>query len=488
MFFNTKPALSAIVFSSVISFTSLPAFADNLIEVYHQAVANDAIFKQAQADWLAAQQDIPIARSYLLPNISLAAGAFENYQNFTTDASFTHNGSYASTSVNLTILQPIFNWKVWASLRSARAGVKAATANYYYAQQDLITRTVQAYLNVLQADDILRLTRANKAALAEEYDTAKRKYDVGLARITDVYDAQAQYDQARAKEIAQVNTLQVSIEALHQITGQYYHYLDGLSDKGIPLSAPQPNDIEIWAQTASKQNYQLQAQYYSTIAAKEQVQVEAANFYPSFGIQGSFSDQRQFDRTLTLTDPPHNENLVQQLSAIGLGVNWDIFQGGNVVASTRQARYQYASSSAKEQTVSQQVVAGARKAFLGVNSYNAQIRADQLSVKSAQSALESSRAGYNVGYRTLTDVLNDTTLLYQSEQALAVDQYAYINNFVALKELAGTLGPADVVKLNSWLTKPINLEADEKITTDGNTKEPRQPTTSTAETTLPNTK
>ncbi len=157
-------------------------------------------------------------------------------------------------------------------------------------------------------------------------------------------------------------------------------------------------------------------------------------------------------------------------------MNLNIFSGGSVVASTRQARQQYASASAKEETIHRQVVGGVRKAFLGVNAYSTQVRADELSVKSSKSALDSARAAYKVGARTLLDVLDDTTQLYQNQQTFAVDQYAYMNNFIALKEVAGTLSPADVAKLSSWLTKPVNLEAAKQISTTTNTTEPRQAT------------
>jgi outer membrane protein len=445
------------------------------MDVYQQALTNDPVFKQAQADWLAAQQNLPLAEAALLPSLSLQAGLAGNYQNYTTDASFTQNGTYASSQVGLNLNQPIFNWTLWAQLRSAKDSVKSATANYYYAQQDLIARTVQAYLNVLQANDILRYTRANKAAFAQEYDTAKQKFDVGLVPITDVYDAQAKYDQTKAQEIANINSLESSLESLRQITGHYYQYLDGLTEKGIPLTTPTPNDIEAWSQTSARQNYQLQAQHYTALSSKENIQVQAGGYYPSLAIQGSFSDQRQFQRKLTFTTPPTTEDLVQQLSTVGLGMNFNIFSGGSVVAATRQARYQYASASAKEESVYRQVVAATRKAFLGVNSYSAQVKADAFSIKSAQSALESARAGYQVGTRTLLDVLDDTTQLYQSQQSHALDQYAYMNNFVALKESAGTLSNADVAKLSAWLTHPIDLQAAEKISTTTDTKEPRQP-------------
>ncbi len=476
MSFTQKLKIIFICFSGLLGVNSV-AHADNLIEVYRQAVINDSNFKQAQADWLAAQQNLPIARAALLPNITLQAAVAGNYQEFTTDASFTRNGTYGSSSMNLILSQPIFNWQLWSSLKQAEDAVKAATANYFFAQEDLIARTVQAYLNVLQTNDILRLTRANKATLAQQYDVVKQKYDVGLARVTDVYETQAQYDQAVAQEIAQVDALENSLETLHQITCTYYTILDGLSNQGIPLVKPSPNDIDAWSETATRQNYQLQAQHFIALSNQENIQVQAGANYPSFGIQGNISDQRQFDRTLTFVNPNETETIVQDLGTLALGMNFNVFSGGGIAARTAQARQQYASASAKEETLHRQVVATTRKAFLAVNALTSQIEADALAIKSSQSALESARAGYDVGTRTLLDLLQDITQLNQRQQSQAVDQYGYMNNYVALKEAAGTLSSADVATLSSWLTKPIDLNAARKGSNDNKPKEPRQPTT-----------
>lgn len=474
-----------IVSCGILSGVVLNGYAENLLDVYRDALANDSTYKQAQADWLAAQQNIPIAQSYLLPALALTAGGAYNIPNYTEDAAFATNDPYFSSSFSLTLSQPIFNFALWDTLREAKAGVKAATANYYYAQQDLITRTVRAYLSVLQAYDMLRFTRANKAAFAEEYDTAKQKYDVGLVPITDVYDAQARYDQAQARELANINQLADSQEVLQQITGRYYQVLDGLSDKGIPLVAPSPNNIDVWAQTSAKQNYQLQAQHFNAEAMKANIGVQSSSFYPTIGFQGSFSDLRQYDRDLILVPGEESRTLVQQLTTFGIGMNYNFFSGGSTIAQTRQARFQYASASAKEQTVYQQVVGATRQAFLGVNSYAAQIEADELSIKSAASALASVRSAYKVGTRTLLDVLNDTTQLYQSQQSFAIDQYAYINNYVALKQYAGILNGPDIVTLNSWLTKPIDLEAAKRLSKESQTKEERQPPSAKVNSTPP---
>ncbi len=445
----------------IFAFNTLPARADNLMQVYTQAISNDPTFKQAEANWLSARMQLPIAIAALLPNISAQAAVAYNNQQFTTDASFTQNGSYYSSAFSLSLYQPLFNWQYWKQIEAVNAQVKAATANYNASFQDLMVRTVKAYFNVLQANEMLRISRANKKTLAQQYDISKQKFDVGLAPITDVYDSQAQYDQAVAQEIAYQNQLEVSLEALHEITNVYYQVLDGLPEKGTPLIFPVPNDIDAWSSTAEKQNYQVMAQRFSTEAARTNISIQAAAHLPNLSLQGQYSDQTQYNRQLTFDDF-ESEDLKQKLLTAGLVLQVPIFSGGSVVAQTRKARYDYASASAKLEYAQRQIVGQTRQSFLGVVSNISKIKADRQSIVSAENALKSSKANYEAGTRTMIDVLKETTQLYQAQQQYAFDQYDYMSDFVSLKNAAGTLSPEDISKFSAWLNSPIDLSAAKK--------------------------
>lgn len=468
-----KIYLQVFAFFSLFILTLSASYADNLMQVYRQAIDNDPTFKQAEADWLTARMNMPIAVAALLPNISAQAAVAFNNQQFTNDASFTRNGNYWSSAFSLSLYQPIFNWQYWKQVEAVSAQVKAATANYNAAFQDLMVRTTRAYFNVLQAYDMLRIARANKKTLAQQYDISKQKFDVGLAPITDVYDSQAQYDQAVAQEIANRNTLETNLETLHEITGVYYQVLDGLPAKGTPLVYPTPNDIEAWSITAEKQNYQIMAQRFATEASRINISIQAAAHLPNLSLQGQYSDQTQYNRQLTFNDF-ENENLEQKLTTVGLVLQVPIFSGGSIVAKTRQARYEYASASAKLQYVDRQVVGQARQSFLGVVSNISKLKADQKTIISAENALKSSQANYKAGTRTMIDVLRETTQLYQAQQQYAFDQYTYMTNFIALKDAAGTLGPQDISNFSSWLDSPIDLNAA-KENDHTEPKEDRQP-------------
>src|SRR3990167_784665 len=233
-------------------FLSPGVLAENLMQVYQQALKHDPIFAQAESTWHAQQMNLPIARAGYLPQVGLTGSAARQYNN--VDPSYYQfSPSYSwQYAYNLTLTQPLFNYAVWSQIKGADATVKPATATYFAAQQSLMQRVAQAYFAILQAYDQLRYTIANKRAVWEQYLTAREQFRVGLIAITDEYDARSRYDQVVAQQISAQNNLNVQIENLRAITGQSYPSLKGLG-KHLPLLAPVPNNMRQWIQLSKKQ-------------------------------------------------------------------------------------------------------------------------------------------------------------------------------------------------------------------------------------------
>ncbi|HLB56040.1 MAG TPA: TolC family outer membrane protein [Coxiellaceae bacterium] len=419
-------------------------YADNLIQIYNQALIKDPIFEQAQSTWEAQKMNLPIAEAGYLPQISISADSTRDYTH--VDPNITsYAGSYSwEYGYTLTATQTVFNFAVWAQIENASDAVKAATATYLAAQQSLMQRTVSAYFAVLQAYDILRYTVANKRAVWQQYISSEEQFKVGLIAITDEYDARSRYDQVVAQQIIAQNNLNTTLEELRQLTGHSYRALSGIGK--LPMITPQPSNIDTWVKIADRQNYSIQAQNYTVQAAMETIKQQAAAGYPSLGLQGVVGE------THKNSNPPDTATDNQSL---GLVLSYNPIQGGAVDASTKQAQYNYVTAAGLLEQTHRQVVEQARTSFLSVLSNISQIQADKQSILSAQNALTATEAGLKVGTRTMVDVLSALTTLYQAQKLLAVDQYTYINNLVALKLAAGTLSLSDIQAINAWLGKSI---------------------------------
>ena len=427
------------------------AQASNLSSVYGQALKADPTFKQANAQWLVDQQAYPlaltgdgVAGTGLFPNVDFTSQFDRGRVSVTSSDSVT--GYQWGTTHSLTITQPVFNVSTWLSIKEARYSVRAATATYLSAGQSLISRTAVAYLEVLRNYDILQYNLAAESALLHELSVAKNKYRVGLDAATDVYQAQASYDLARATVIKQRVALADAQEDLRAITGEEYTVMHSLPQQ-IPLVGPAPHDINAWVGTALKQNYTLNADRMSMESARVAINTARMSRLPTINVLGSYSYDHSTLSTIGRTTNGY----------VGVAMDLPLFKGGYTFASTKQARYSYLKASDTVELERRTISKSTRQDYLGVMSGISQIKADWASVQSSAKDLRVTQQSYMVGSSTMVDVLTAVSTLFSSIQTWSGDRYNYLESLIQLKYDAGTLSPKDIQYLDSWMTRRVAL-------------------------------
>lgn len=455
-----KPTLTKLAVTLSL-LTATPAlFATNLLDAFNQAFKSDPTFQQANETRLVANIGIPIAFSVLMPQFTTAAALQENQvNNRSAGVGFPATsglGSVNSTSLNgqvngtqtfgeggyeLNLTQYIFNYSDWETWKAARASSKAANATFTAALQNLMMRTTQAYLAVLQAQDDLRYVEAEKKATYQQLDQVSQEYKVGLVAITSVYQAQAAYDSITSQEIADQNAVINQRENLRVITGIYYNDLDSLKTH-IPLVTPVPADPDAWVKTAGERNWSILASRYNAQAARENVFSQEGGHLPTVQAYAN----REYVKA-----GQNASNLNVTSNAAGVVLQLPVFEGGLVNADTKQASYQYqASLDQIEQTyrdVYNQTQQGYNNVVTGVST----VRADSQAIVSNASSLRSTIEAFKVGTETMLDVLTAQKNLFDAERQFSFDEYSYLNATISLKEAAGTLNYNDLVLINNML-------------------------------------
>lgn len=431
-------------------------FAENLMQVYQDALQNDQTYQQAISTWQSAKETLPIARAYYLPTIQTEY----NYSQKNQSADNTDNHTDTSNA-SIAVTQQIFNYSGWMAIKESNYSVKAATATYFAAQQNLMQSTASAYFDVMTAAETVIYDKAYTRELYNQLVTNQQKYKVGLISSVDVYTTEASYDAQVAQTIADQNTLRDNIEALAVITNHRYKSLQGIQNS-VPLMTPKPNNLDQWVNLATKQNYTLQSQQYATLAAKEDIKVQAGGAVPSvYGSAGALHDWAAAN------------NKSKDSSTLALTVDYSPFQGGLIYANTRQARYDYVTQTGALEYQYRQTVQNTRNAFLGVNANISKVKADKQGVISAQKSLQATKAGYQVGTQDIEDVLSSISQLYSSEQIHVSDQYAYLGQLIDLQENAGTLSTESLQTISNWLKKKITFsELLKSDTKKSSTSEP----------------
>lgn len=416
--------------------------ATNLMDIYQQALANDPIFKQAYSKYRSSREAIPQARAALLPKLTISA-----LSNISKIAVFNQfQPIYDNSEWQINANQVLFNYKAWAQVQQAKASVKAAQAEFNDAAQNLILRTADAYFQVLLAKDTLNFAEAKKRANMRQLDEAEHRLTVGLNAITSIYEAKAAYDQSVATVISARNNQINKNENLRKLTNHVYEHIAPLRGGSMPLIKPEPNDVDVWISTGLKQNYKLFAARFFLEAARDTIKSESAGSWPIIELQGTVSKTPSSFNILPVNNP-----FPQPSSAIRISITIPVFQGGLVTSQTKQAQYNFQSTSDELEQSYREIVVNSRVAFNTITERISKVSADKQTIISQQNSLKSTEAHFQSGTRTMIDVVNAQQRLFEAQEQLANDQYTLINAILNLKYHAGTLSVTDLEEINAWL-------------------------------------
>lgn len=422
-------------------FACTPLLAADLMDVYRDALSQDPVYASARYTYEAGKEALPQARAGVLPSVGLEAGVNRNSRKTDGVPDLDYNGH----SYTLRLSQPLFRMQNWIAVDQADLQVKQSEAVFADASQNLIVRAAQAYFDVLLAQDNVSLSGAQKKAISEQLAQAKRNFEVGTATITDTYEAQAKYDLAVAKEISDLNDLEIKKRALQQLIGKMPASLAPLRDNP-GLSTPQPAEMEQWvtaAEEASPTIAQLRLAY--EIARKE-VDRNKAGHMPTLDLTGNYNNSNS-------PTGIGNSTLDTRGTTIGFSLNIPLYSGGGTQSRIRQSlsnrdRAQQDLENTKR-TVSQNV----RQNYLGVTNGVLQVKALEAALVSNKSSLDATVLGKEVGVRTNVDVLNAQQQLFQAQRDLQQARYNTILSQLRLKSAAGRLKEDDLAEVNRMLAK-----------------------------------
>ena len=323
----------------------------------------------------------------------------------------------------------------------------------------------QRYFDVLAAEDRLTSIKADGEAIARQLEQAKQRFEVGLIAITDVQESQAAYDQSVANEIGAKRTLATAREFLREITGEYVAKLDAPGED-FPLLNPDPNTETRWVEMSLDQNLNLVASRLDEALARDEISFRRNGYYPTLDLVATTGDT-DTDSTYSATDPisgnpiSNINSFKNDSNRISVQFNVPLFAGGYNTSRVREAVYLHRASREQLQRVTRETERQARDAYLGVLSEISRVKALQQAVASSQTALLATQAGYEVGTRTIVEVLNSQFALYLAITNYYQSRYDYIMNALRLKQAAGTLEIQDLERIDTWLhDRPSPEEAE----------------------------
>ena len=437
---------------------STPAGAVDLVGVYEVARENDPRLRAAEYRRDATEENKAIAWSNLLPQIGVGAiwsrGDSEtDFPNPFPPPDRRVVDSDIDTDVyRADLRQSLYRQSNYERLDIARGQISQAEAVYEVAYQDFLLRVSEGYFTVLTFTDGVIFAEAEEKAFQRQFEQAEQRFEVGLTAVTDVHEARASYDNARARAIVARNNLEDAKEALHELTGRYFDSYDALQEV-LPLVEPDPTNAEGWVEMALRMNPSVLSSRAALEVAEANMRLARSGHFPTLDLVGSYS--RYTDNKYIYTDPitglQLTGNLDNEDTQIQIQFQLPIYEGGRVNAQTRQARYLMDAAGQDLDDVQRGVVRLSENAYRAVLAGIQEVQAFNQAMISAESALEATQAGFEVGTRTIVDVLIAEQRKYQAQRDNSVARHAYIINHLRLKSVAGMLAAEDLRVVNQLL-------------------------------------
>ncbi len=451
---------------TVCGVTSSVSYGEDLFTILQLALENDPTLQQAEASYRANHENVIQSRSSLLPTLGVGGSTSritsgptdtivteftdpttgQTVQRVQPEHSFRPGINNHSWGVSLN--QSVLNLANWYNLQSARASDRAAAVNLAAQEQDLIMRVATAYFDVLRAQDLLDTNIQEEEAALRSLEQTQQREEVGLVAITDVYDAQAAYDLARNTTILQGNTLRAAFEALEAITGMAHPEIDPLRDD-FPIEDV-AGELEEWEDQAEDNSLAIAAAEFNLQASRKSLQARRSDHLPTIDFTGRWGH--------VVTAPIINQGIAigggaSDNTSLALSVTIPLYTGGATSSRRRAAEYNVIAAKESLELTKRQLTQNVRNAYRRVNTDVLVIAQRNQSITSAQSALDATELGAEVGTRNIVEVLRARENLYRALRQYAEARYNYIVDSLILKQVSGTLTPQDVIELNQWLAQ-----------------------------------
>ena len=464
------------------------AHADDLLQAYELARQSDPQLAAADAQRLQQAEGPVQARSALLPQISGSlgmqdrSGSNESQQLISREPLIIDTGTSFSDDRGRTsgidLQQSIYDHRNYTRLKASRARAAQFEAVYDAAHDALTTRVAEAYFNVLTAIDSLAFARAEARAVQRQLDQADQRFEVGLTAITDVHEARARYDNSRANAITAEVQLDDAREALREITGEYMDNLRGL-DESFEPTRPVPDDIAKWVNLALEQNPTLRSRELASVAAGHDISTARAGHLPYLSGSVRYNDTAGWGDTRVGGVSGHLGQLSYD-TTIGVQLTIPIFSGGLTQSQVRQAIYTRDIVDDQLEQERRAITRQTRNAYRALVAGLTEIEARKQALVSAQSAMEATEAGFEVGTRTIVDVLISQQVLFQAQRDYSISRHNFLVNTLRLRQAAGTVEAKDVADVNRYLVadaeaKLVNpVESSEETVEDAAREEGRE--------------
>lgn len=445
-----------LIFSACLLFASPSLFALDLVDAYERAKKSDPNWQANQLQYEADKLNLGIANGNLLPTVTLSGNITRTNQNSSQSANnigLSLPDSSTSKQMTFTARQPLFRWDAWEGLKQVKTSINLSEINLRIQQQEHILQVADAYFNLLRQQALTIANLQEEQALSEQLKMMNAKLNEGLIAKSDVSEANAQYQNARANRMSTQVQLVLVQEELQQLIGPYRENLAVLRED-FQFQKPVPNNMQDWESLAISQNLGILQAKTQRRYAEDEKRVEKATLYPQIEAVGTYGYNKQSPESIMSQEG--------QFDQVGVEMNWNVYNGGRTQKSIKQASINVQKSEAQVDAATRKATTEVKKSYLQVETDQAKLQARKAAMDSAATVSKASQAQYQEGLKTMVDVLLAQRNAFSAKQEYLNSKYDYLLHVLQLKASVGRLTDQDVLEMNAWLVKPSAEPATKK--------------------------
>lgn len=432
-----------MIAAAAMLFVPFSANGMTLSEAFDQAAKHDPAIPQSLAVYESERYLGRQVSGARLPQINATGQIARAYSRSEAELFPSGRGDGVIRNAGVELRQPLFRRDWLARGRQADALDERAEVGRDDRIQLMILRVAERYFAVLREREALDLARAEMQALETALNDTRNRHQAGVVAVTDLREAQARFDLARAGALRAESALASAQDALHEITDRGYVELPELRHD-MTLPALQPQTAEGWLEISREHSLVLREAKEDLAIARAELSSRRSDYSPRLDAIAAY----RYDDTL---DFPDGQERRDRLFGVELTV--PLYNGGVARARSKEAAFRAEAAAAQVQRLTLENDRLIRQLFRDVEADRTQVEALELAVVSAESAREATDNGYQAGTRTILDLLDAETRLADAQRNYADARFGLLLNTLNLRYQSGILAPDDLRAMDVLLTE-----------------------------------
>ena len=403
---------------------SLQTQAETLNEVINKTLAENPQALAGLNKAMAQKKTIKAAKAGYWPTLDVAAGVGKQKKDLPEGGSEDiDNKTFTRKEASVSLKQNLFSGlNTLNSVRNARQKTRSEQWRLRSTLEDLGLKVADVYLKVLERRDLISLAEENLKFHNNIYEQIKQRTTHGIARSSDLAQIEGGRARARANLISSRNNLQDAESEYLALTGTMPGPLEQPGSYNLLL----PVSLDEALKQARSHHPELKAATFDIRSSQSQYKVLRSSYFPTLDFEVDQNWRDNADGQLGTTRD----------TVAMLRVRYNLFRGGGDRARLQESANRVEESRFLRDRTDRNVEERLRIAWAALELIGQQKEFLRLHEKSSRETVSAYRKQFNIGKRTLLDLLDGENELFQASRSLA--SATYQEAFARYRILAAT--------------------------------------------------